>query len=93
MEKTKNILKVPNGKLLKIFLEYENDKIASVKITGDFYVYPEESIELLEKDLADNTLEKSSLLKTIEGFIKEHEVEFFGVTADALADAIMGAVK
>ena len=40
---SKSVYKVPNGKLLKIFLDYniENKLINNISITGDFFAYPE----------------------------------------------------
>ena len=42
--KSKSIYKVPNGKLLKIFLDYDKktQSINYINITGDFFAYPEE---------------------------------------------------
>ena len=53
---SKSIYKVPNGKLLKIFLEFneKNNSIESIKITGDFFAYPEETIEIMENKLKNN---------------------------------------
>ena len=47
----KSIYKVPNGKLLKVSLDYDevDNSIEQIRITGDFFAYPEESIELIEK--------------------------------------------
>ena len=43
---SKSIYKVPDGKLLKIFIEYnEKDKsIKNINIMGDFFAYPEATI-------------------------------------------------
>ena len=42
--------KVPQGKLLKISIEFDekNNVIRDIRITGDFFAYPEEAIELME---------------------------------------------
>ena len=40
--------KVPGGKLLCIKVDTQKDSILSVKISGDFFVHPEESITKLE---------------------------------------------
>ena len=91
MTSAKFIYKVPEGKLLKIFLEFDEDRINSVKITGDFFVYPEESIETLEKELKNALLEKTVLEKKISEFVLYSKTEFFGITISGLADAILGA--
>ena len=44
-------LKVPGGKLIRIECEVKHEKIVFAKITGDFFMHPEESINVLEKNL------------------------------------------
>ena len=41
-------LKVPNGKMLKVRVKFEKERIESIRITGDFFIHPEDSIEDLE---------------------------------------------
>jgi hypothetical protein len=69
-------------KLIKVFLKYEDDKegnkiISSVRITGDFFLYPEESLENLEVQLKDKGLNNS---------------EAFGFDSESLSDAILGCL-
>lgn len=85
----KAVLKVPNGKLLKITADIDDAVLVSVQITGDFFVYPEESIQQLEQLLRYQPLERSILLSMIDTFFKQNNVELFGVTAEAMSDAIM----
>ena len=49
--KGSSVFKIPEGKLVKVFLEFENEKIVGVKIFGDFFLYPETGIEEIEKAL------------------------------------------
>lgn len=58
--------KIPRGKLVCIDAECEDGRILSVKITGDFFLHPEERIEKLERALINQ--------KTT---ITESEAEFF----------------
>ena len=44
----KSVYKIPEGKLVKIGLETVDDKIKKIKITGDFFLYPEEMAKLLK---------------------------------------------
>ena len=92
---SKSIYKVPNGKLLKIFLKYD-EKINSIKkisITGDFFAYPEEAIDILEKDLIDTKIEESVLLKIIKSAIKENNIKFIGLSAEGLTQGILRCLK
>jgi len=92
---SKSIYKVPNGKLLKIFLDYnkKTNSITSISITGDFFAYPEEAIELIEKKLIDTKLEKSILLEKITSTIEENNIEFIGLNAEGLTQGILMCLK
>lgn len=43
--------KVAGGKLVSIEIQAENNVVNTVKITGDFFLHPEESISDLENSL------------------------------------------
>ena len=92
---SKSIYKVPNGKLLKIFLEYnENDNcIENINITGDFFAYPEEAIEIMENELKNTLLNKEQLLSKINSIIKKNNIEFIGLNAEGLTEGILMCLK
>jgi hypothetical protein len=92
---SKSVYKVPDGKLLKIFLDYneKNNSINRISITGDFFAYPEEAIELIEKRLIDNKIDKDDLIKKIQSVITENDIEFIGLNAEGLAQGIMMCLK
>jgi hypothetical protein len=90
---SKSVYKIPDGKLLKISLNYNDNKITEIKIMGDFFAYPEEAIETMEKKLKDSYLNKESLLNKINSVIKENNIEFIGLTAEGLTDGIMMCLK
>ncbi len=91
----KSIYKVPNGKLLKIILDYnsENKSINNISITGDFFAYPEESIDIMEKKLKDTLLIKENLLEKINSVIKKYNIEFIGLNAEGLVEGILRCLK
>ena len=78
------------GKIVKINLEYkkESQLIHSIKITGDFFLHPEETIEQLEQGLCGVKLEKDDLKNKIQLVLKDSE--FFGFDIDSLVDIILG---
>lgn len=86
-----SIYKVPQGKLLKISLEYDEKKnvITDIRITGDFFAYPEEAIEHLEAKLKNTVLERKQLLEQITSIISEFHIEFIGVNAEGLTQGIL----
>ena len=83
------IYKVPNGKLLKVFVEKEKKKILKISITGDFFVYPEEKIEELENVLIGEELDEEKLKLSIQTFINKEGVELFGVDTESLTKVIL----
>ena len=87
----KAIYKVPNGKLLKIFLEDAGEKIISIKITGDFFMHPEENIEKLEKALAGTELNEKNLTDKINEFLNSSPTTFFGLDVTSLVTTILNA--
>ncbi len=78
------------GKIIKIKLAYkqESQLINSIRITGDFFVHPEEAIEQLEQELCGVKLEKKDLKNKIQLVLKNSE--FFGFEIDSLVDVILG---
>lgn len=93
--KSKSIYKVPNGKLLKIFLDYneKNHTINDINITGDFFAYPEEAIEKMENDLKNTKLERNNLFEIINNIIQKNKIEFIGLNADGLTEGILMCLK
>ena len=88
---SRSIYKVPNGKLLKIFLQYDEKRnlIEEINIMGDFFAYPEEAIELMENKLKNTLLEREHLLKKISSIIKEYNIQFIGLDAEGLTQGIL----
>jgi len=92
---SKSIYKIPNGKLLNISLDYDeiNNSINEIKIMGDFFAYPEESIELMENELKNTILEKVSLFEKINSIIRVHSINFIGLNAEGLTEGILMCKK
>jgi len=86
-----SVFKVPGGKLVKISLDFDEgtNKINKIKIKGDFFVHPEESIEKLEKELTSAELAEDKLSGRIGDFFRKNKVELFGVDNASLAKAIL----
>jgi lipoate-protein ligase A len=89
-----SIYKVPEGKLLKISLDYDDKEqvIKDIRITGDFFAYPEEAIELLETRLRNVRLNRDVLYRTISSIITKYHIQFIGLNAEGLAQGILMCV-
>ena len=82
-------------KLIKILLEYNDQEdgkkiINSIKITGDFFLYPEESLEYLEAQLKGTLLDRYKLKEKIDKCLENSEA--FGFDTESMVAAILGCV-
>ena len=80
-------------KLVKIELSYseKSNEIISIKITGDFFLHPEETIEKLEDNLVGVKLEKMVLVNNLDTILKDSQ--FYGFNAQSLVDTILECCK
>jgi len=83
--------KAPGGKLVRIRLKEDQGQIRSVKITGDFFLIPEESLGKLEKMLEDVPLREPELRLLIDRFFRGTEAQGLGVSSDDFVKAILSA--
>ncbi len=81
--------KVPNGKLLKVTVEFSDDTLKKVQIKGDFFIHPEESLDELEIALADKEYSRSAIGDIVGDFFGRAGVVAFGITPKAVVDAIL----
>lgn len=93
LKTARNIYKTQ--KLIKILLEYNDQEdsnkiINSIKITGDFFLYPEESLEYLEAQLKGTILDRDKLKEKIDICLKGSEA--FGFDTESMVAAILGCV-
>ena len=73
------LLKVKGGKLVKVKLTQKENKIQKIRITGDFFLHPEEAIDELEQALVGKPLKEENLLQTVRNLLHEKNVTLLGV--------------
>ncbi len=83
----KGELKVKGGKLIKCTLELDEEKIKRIKITVDFFMYPEDAIEKLEKSLQGIQFDEEEISKKVKEALKD--VELIGVAMEDFVDVIL----
>ena len=83
--------KALGGKLLRIRLNEDQGTIRTVKITGDFFLVPEESLPKLEKMLEDVPLKEAELKLLVDRFFRGTEAQGLGVTPEDFVKAILSA--
>src|SRR6476619_6081602 len=91
MIKAHNLYK--SKKLIKISLEYTDNKkiISSIRITGDFFLYPEETLDQIEASLIGKKMDRNSIKETIEKCLSYSEA--FGFDSESLTAAIVGCLQ
>lgn len=79
-------------KLVQISLSYDekNHEIHSIKITGDFFLYPEDSLEMLETNLIGVKVDRNILRKKIEESLIDSQT--FGFDSESLTEAIIQCI-
>ena len=78
--------KAPGGKMIKLDIEFSGSRISYIKITGDFFIHPEESIIEIEKILTNVHVSQA------EGRLKDHveynKILLVGVNVEDMAKVI-----
>lgn len=83
---------MPGGKLIKVLTSIKNNVIEEIKITGDFFLHPEESIEVLEEKLRGVKIEEELLIKNIiNEFFKSKTL--IGASPEDFFLAVKGALN
>ena len=84
-------LKISGGKMVNTKVELHNDSIISVQFTGDFFLHPEELIEVIESSLIGKRLDEDDLAQTINYVLQEHNAQLIGASGQDFARVIMEA--
>ncbi|HLC36899.1 MAG TPA: hypothetical protein VJK05_04815 [archaeon] len=86
--------KIPNGKLLKLRVDF-GKKINSITISGDFFIHPEEGIDLIEEALKGTpvTFDTEEFIQLINAVVKENNLELIGFSVRDLAEFVKEVVS
>ncbi|MCS7120680.1 MAG: lipoate protein ligase C-terminal domain-containing protein [Nitrososphaerota archaeon] len=83
--------KVSGGKLIRVKVRKKDGLIEEIKITGDFFMHPEDAIEILEEKIRYQPLVESSIAKAIAEFLETSKVTLLGASPEDLAKCIVMA--
>lgn len=84
--------KAPKG-VIKVELELAGDTILKVSFSGDFFMYPEEALEQLERALLGVELRKESLMSAVEQFYSVTHARTPMMEPEHWVEAIMKAAR
>jgi|YNPNPStandDraft_1061719.scaffolds.fasta_scaffold00148_4 lipoate-protein ligase A len=94
MKEAKAIKKVPGGKLVRVDITY-SERLERVKITGDFFLHPEDVLIIIEDALtgAQLPLDKSSLIEKVQSILEREKAVLVGFSPQDLIDILEEAVQ
>lgn len=81
------------GGLIRVFLKEKNGKIGDILLTGDFFIFPEESLDIMARSLKEVALNKDAVLDSIKETYLRENIDSPGTTPKDFADAIMAAIE
>ena len=79
--------------LIKVNVHVREKLIESIQISGDFFLYPEDSLWELEKELQGTRAQKEHILDTVQKFLRDKHILTPGVTAEDFTQAILLGVN
>jgi len=81
--------KTPGGKLVMVDFDVDDGKLANVMVTGDFFLYPEETLELINSALehAPVVTDRDDLVRLLDRAIPS-DAELFGFSTSAIVTAL-----
>ena len=86
----KAVLKVAGGKMLRAEVEHEEGILKAVKLSGDFFIHPEEAISAIEADLQGATVEQAA--DRVDETARALRAELVGFSAKDVQQVIEMAV-
>ncbi|MBS7631370.1 hypothetical protein KEJ47_07340 [Candidatus Bathyarchaeota archaeon] len=86
-------LKVPGGKLLRVKSEVTEGKISFIRVTGDFFMTPEEDLERLEEALIGQPADPEAIERFINKFFAERHTVITGAYPSDFARIISESIK
>ncbi len=86
--------KVKEGKLVKVEVEYDN-VITKIKITGDFFLHPEDVLDKIEISMlgAGKDESKEAFASQIQKIMDAQGAQMIGFSPESLALVIKEALK
>ncbi len=87
----KIIYKAPNGKLLRLQFDAEDDVIRNIKIAGDFYIHPEKAILDIEQFLVGKKI--NDIESILEKFLLNNNIIIIGFKPTDIFNALSSNKK
>ncbi|RZN14821.1 MAG: lipoate--protein ligase family protein [Methanosarcinales archaeon] len=79
------------GGLIRVFLKERDGKIDDILFTGDFFIFPEDSLNIMAKSLKNVALNKKIITDTLKEVYLKENVDSPGTTPEDFTNAVMVA--
>lgn len=81
--------KIPGGKMMRLDVSF-SDRIERIKITGDFFLHPEETLDLLTEAIYNTTLplDANVLTAKLDQVLMENDAQFIGASVADLVSIL-----
>lgn len=84
-------VRVAGGKTLALDVECRGDEVVRIRISGDFFFYPEEGLALLESHIVEKSVWKADDPEgVISNFLSENKFQAVGFGPSDLAFLLRG---
>jgi lipoate---protein ligase len=96
------VRKIPGGKMVRVDVRF-SDTLEYVRITGDFFLFPEDVIDQLEAALVGTRLpldfpalpggHRDDVVSKIEAILQANQAELYGVSPQDIVSMLEEALK
>jgi lipoate-protein ligase A len=80
------------GGIIRSFLKVDKGKITDITFSGDFFLLPEDAIDLITQRLIGTDTEKDSIRYVVEDVYKTEQIQSPGTTPEDFTRSIMQAI-
>jgi len=86
--------KVAGGKMITVKVDHDN-VINNIEILGDFFLHPEDSLELIENSFLGRHVKEDRLeaINRIDQIVAHNGLELIGITSKTIVDTVKEAVE
>jgi len=83
--------KVPGGKLVCLDLELSSNQISRIRITGDFFLHPENTIVLIEESLIGASVDQ--VARIVDNVLLQNNAQVIGFEPEDIERLVKKADK
>lgn len=78
--------KIPGGKLVRLAVD-KGDQIAQIRLSGDFFIHPEDGIFGIEELLANLSVDEPNdrVKAVIDSYVLSRKLELIGIDSETIA--------